>query len=459
MLRIIRLPALLCLVGLAPSIWAQSPSSLAVPEDYFPGLKSLLETALQQSPRMIARNADEVIAQTYRNEVRAGQLPNIGGYASYYPYARERRGEAPDPILVGNNEKVSYNFSLNQPVFHWGALRNNTRIAELRQKMAEEGTADAYRLLVEQIRAQYLTLVVTKTALERARFSQRVADEALALARSRRERGVIAEADLFTPTITAEQARLWTDRVEFDYENNRVLLGKLCGLPAVPDDQIPAEIPNVTPNSAEIDRMVSTFTGQGDPDTYYMRNLRTGIEIEELNYKIATTRLKPKINAQAGVSQDEQTFAFANAQTSKYKIQTTYAGVSINWNIFDSFATRNAKIASLTRRRELERAYKEQVGDLLLAVQNQKRQLEFSARALAIAEKLLTSSEGGVRVAEEDLSRGVGSQTSVDSARLHLYTRQIEAFQARNDYLLKLSGLLSTTLNDPALNLLPAKYR
>ena len=53
----------------------------------------------------------------------------------------------------------------------------------------------------------------------------------------------------------------------------------------------------------------------------------------------------------------------------------------------------------------------------------------------------------------------MGSQTSVDSARLHLYTRQIEAFQARNDYLLKLSGLLSTTLNDPALNLLPAKYR
>jgi len=458
MLRIIRFPALVCLLGFAPLMWAQSPSSLAVPEDYFPGLKSLLETALQQSPRMIARNAEEVIAEAWRAEVRAGQLPSIGGYASYYPYTRERRGEAPD-VTVGNNEKIAYNFSVNQAVFHWGALRNNTKIAELRQKMAEEGTADAYRLLVEQIRAQYLTLVVNKTTLARARFNQHVADEALALARSRRERGVIAEADLFTPTITAEQARLWTDRVEFDYENSRILLGKLCGLPAVPDDQIPAEIPNITPNSSEVERVVNAFTGQGEPDTYFMRNLRTGIEIEELNYKIANTRLKPKLNVQVGVSQDEQTFSFATALTSKYKIQSTYAGVSLSWNIFDSFATRNAKKASLTRRRELERAYKEQVGDLLLSVQNQKRQLEFSARALAIAEKLLSSSETGVRVAEEDLSRGVGSQASVDAARLHLYTRQIEAYQARNDYLLKLSGLLSTTLNDPALNLLPAKYR
>src|SRR5690606_34671571 len=71
MLRIIRFPALVCLLGFAPLMWAQSPSSLAVPEDYFPGLKSLLETALQQSPRMIARNAEEVIAEAWRAEVRA----------------------------------------------------------------------------------------------------------------------------------------------------------------------------------------------------------------------------------------------------------------------------------------------------------------------------------------------------------------------------------------------------
>jgi Outer membrane protein len=446
------------LAGFAPFVSAQAPSSLPVPEDYFPGLKSLLETALQQSPRMVARNAEEAISEAARREIRAGQLPTIGGYASYYPYARERRGEAPDPVTVGNNEKVAYNFSLNQAVFHWGALRNNTKIAELRQKMAEGSTAEAYRMLVEQIRAQYLALVVSKMSLTRARFNQQVAEDALALARSRRERNVISEADLFTPTIAAEQARLTTDRVEFEYENGRVYLGKLCGLEAIPDEQIPAEIPAVSPDSAEVERVISSFTGQGEPDTFYMRNLRRGIEVEKLSYKIADTRLKPKVNAQVGVSQDEQTFAFGT-NTSRYKIQSTYAGVSINWTIFDSFATRQSKIASLTRRRELERAYKEQAGDLLRTVQNQKRLLEFSARALAIAEKLLGSSENGVRVAEEDLSRGVGSQASVDAARLHLYTRRLEAYAARNDYLLKVSNLLSTTLNDPALNLLPAKYR
>ena len=460
MFRSIRLHATACLIaGFAPLVCAQSPSSLAVPEDYFPGLKTLLETALQQSPRMIARNAEEVIAEAYKAEVRAAQLPSIGGYASYSPYTRERRGEAPDPVVIGNNERVAYNFSLNQPVFHWGALRSGTKIAELRQKMTEGGTADAYRLLVEQIRAQYLSLVSGKIMLARARFSQQVADDALALARSRRERNVISDADLFTPTITAEQSRLVTDRSEFDYENGRILLGKLCGVAAIPDEQIPGEIPAVTPNSAAVDRVVSEFVSQGEPDTYYTKNLRRGIEIEKLAYKIADSRLKPKLSVSVGASQDEQTFAFATAQTSKYKIQSVYFGINVNWTIFDSFATRNAKLASLTRRRELERTYKEQSGDLLMAVQNQKRLLEFSARALAIAEKLLGSSENGVRVAEEDLRRGVGSQASVDSARLHLYSRRIEAFSARNDYLLKVSGLLSTTLNDPALNLLPAKYR
>ena len=408
---------------------------------------------------MIARNAEEVIAEADRIAARAGQLPTVGGYFSYHPYARERRGEAPDPILVGNNEKIAYNLSINQPVFHWGALRNSTKMAELRSKVAEGSTAEAYRILVDQVRNHYLQLVVLKASLHRARFNQQVADEALVIARSKRQQNVLSEADLFTPTVTAEQARLRTDQAEFNYEASKKSLAKLCGVDALAEGDVAEGIPAISPNSAAVEQVVNEFLGQGEPDTYYLQNLRRGIEIEKLSYDIHNTRLKPKINATAGVSQDEQTFSFANALTSKYKIQTTYAGVSVNWTIFDSFSTRSAKIASMARRRELERAYKMEAADLLMNVQNLKRQLEFSARGLAISEKFLASAEDGVRVVEDNLRRGLASETAVSDARLLLQTRQLETYAARNDYLLKLSGLLSTTLNDPALNLLPAKYR
>jgi len=435
-----------------------SDDSLRIPEDYFPGLKTLLETALKQSSRMIANNANEVIAETDRVSMRAGQLPTVGGYGSYYPWDRERRGSAPDPVTVGNNKKVGYNFSLNQPVYAWGALHNNTKIGELRLKMAQGQTADAYRLLVGEIRTQYLQLIVKKAGLARVRLNQRIADDALALARSKQEKNVISEADLFGPTIAAEQARLWTDRTEFEYESSKVLFGKLCGVPPLTDEEIPEAIPAVSPASASIDRVVAEFTGHGEPDTYYLRNLRRGIEVERLNYKIVSTRLKPKVNAVAGVSQDDQVFGFAD-QTARYKIQSAYAGVSVSWNVFDGFATRSAKIASLTRRRELERSYKEQSADLLVALQNQKRQLEFSTRSLAITEKLLGSAANGVKVAEDDLKRGLTSDAAVDAARLNFYGAQLETYAARNDYLMRVAELLSTTLRDPALANLPSRLR
>ena len=449
-----------CLIGLSTLASAQPISSFAVPEDYLPGLKPLLESALRQSPRMIARNAEEVIAEADRIAARAGQLPTIGGYASYHPYARERRWD-PNGLTsnVGNNEKIAYNFSLSQPVFHWGALRDTTRMAELRLKIAEGNTAEAYRILLDHVRNHYLQLVVLKASVARARFNQQIADDALAIARSKRQQNVISEADLFTPTVTAEQARLRVDQTEFNYEISKTSLAKLCGVEVVSDAAVADAIPAVTPDSASVERLVDEFLGRGEPDTFYLQNLRRGIEIEKLTHDIHNTRLKPKISASVGVSQDEQTFSYASASTNKYKIQTTYAGVMVNWTIFDSFSTRSAKIASLARRRELERIYKAEAGDLLMSVQTQKRQLEFAARGLAISEKFLASAEDGVRVAEDNLRRGLSSEAAVSDARLLLQTRQLETFAARNDYLMKLSQLLSTTLNDPALNLLPAKYR
>jgi len=91
--------------------------------------------------------------------MRAGQLPSLGGYANYLPWDRQVRSDLPEATNVN---RLNYNFSVTQPLYHWGALQNNTRVGELQLRMTQGQTAEGYRMLVQEIRAQYLGLVIKK---------------------------------------------------------------------------------------------------------------------------------------------------------------------------------------------------------------------------------------------------------------------------------------------------------
>lgn len=457
--RLIRLPlAAGLLFSLSSVIRAQAPAdeSLPLPESYFPGLAKLLDAALTQSPRMVARNSDIVIAEADRIAARAGQLPTMSTWLNSYPWTRDTQTDFAGNQRISSGHKLGYNISVNQPVFHWGALRNNTRIGELRKKMAEGQYAEGYRVLVQEIRGQYLLLIIKKAGLTRAKFNQKIADDALNLARSKLEKHVISEADLFGPTIAAEQARLWADRVQDDFEGSRIALGRLTGQPLLTLDEIPDAVPPVRPATTNIEHIATKLKSEGGLDTFGLRNTEQQIEIEKLNYQIQDKRVWPKFNASVGLSKDEQTYASIGF---RYDVKSYYTGVSASWTIFDGFSSRGAKAASLARRRQLERNLADQKADLVQAVQNQKRQIEFSARNLAIVEKLLESSTSGFQIAQEDLKRGLVSEASVDATHLSFYDSQINAYQARNDYLMKVADFLSTTQKDPALDRLPADLR
>ena len=456
-------PVFLSLVSISP---AQSSGGnvYPLPETYFPGLASLIETAAKQSPRMTARNTENAIAEADRITARSGQLPSAGGYFSYYPWVNETRAVAgqdsggnplPDQKLTPT--KIAYNFTITQPIFHWGALRNNTRIGELQQKITEGQTADAYRVLVDEIRAQYLQVIVNKVALARSRFNEKVSDDQLTLARSKREKNVISEADLFGPTIAAEQARLAADRAADDYESSRIYLGKLCGSAPLSDDQVPTEIPPITPASSGLQEVITEFTRHEELDTYALQALRDQIESERLNYKVASTRLLPKFNLAAGTSQDEQSYSVDI--TNKYKVQSYYAGATINWSIFDGFAARSAKVSSLARRRQLEANYRNQTADTIAAVKTQMRQLEFTSRNLSIVERMLGSAGNMLTARKEDIARGIASEADVNAAQSAFYDWQLAAFGARNEYMMRVAKLLSATQQDPALANSPVQLR
>jgi len=420
-------------------------NGLVLPEKLLPQLEVILAAAVQQSPRMLNRALDLEIAENNRIQARAGLLPSLGGYASYFE-SRDTRADLSGRLNV---TKVAYNFSASQPLYYWGERRNSAKMGEIQASIAKGQYLDGYRVLAQTLRSDYMHLIVQKQVVKRgaayAEFTRnQQAKEEIRLAQK-----VISEFQIFPVRLAAEQAQLIYERVQFDYEMAKLSFARLSGRPVLSDEAIPDAIPPATYPADTFDRMLATYLGQKELPSIEAVTMRKQLENQALNYANQKTRLSPKFNAVLGVSQDQQSFTINVAQ--KYRVNSIFAGVSANWTIFDSFASQAAMRTELARKRQMENDYKDLTERLAQQAQTQVKQVNFAARNMAITDRALVASEGNLKTKQEDFTRGVSTEDDVSLARITLIDAQVNAYNGRIDYLYKTGDFLGILAADPVV--------
>lgn len=439
---------------LLTSARAVSPAvdELALPEEVFPQLQFILGAAVQQSPRMINRALDLEMAENNRIIARAGLLPSISAGVSYLKsddrtsYVYPNQNSTADSYRV---TKTPYSATLTQPLFYWGERRNGARVGEIQKKIAEGQHREAYRLLAQELRGAYLRLIVQKLAVKRAKFYAQLADDQLKLQEERLLRKVISGAEIALARLTAEQAQLALERIEYDFQNAKASFARLSGQTPLADEAIPNSLPETSYAAGPYDRLLAGFLAQKDPPAVEASTLRHQIAVENLNYATARTRLRPKLYATAGLSQDQQNNLYGTIDS--YSLTSVYAGLSVSWTLFDGFAAGATQRNVLTRRRQMENDYRVLAERLAQDAQTQVKQINFSARNMSINDRFLVSARGAFDAAQQELTRGVKAEAEVSQARLSLYDAEINAYNARMDYLMKTCDFLGLLMEDPVL--------
>ena len=441
------LKILLALPLLSAGILAaeSTTNGLVLPEKIFPQLESVLQSAIKQSPRMLNRALDLEIAENNRIQARANLLPNLGGYANYFE-ARDTRADLSGRLSV---TKVYYNFSISQPLFHWGERRNNAQMGEIQASIAKGQYRDGYRALAQILRSDYMRLIVQKLAVKRAAFYAEYTKNQLAKEEIRLAQKVISEYQIFAVRLAAEQAQIASERARFDFEMAKASFARLSGQTVMADDVIPDAIHAVPYEAATYERLLAGFLSQKDPPSIEAVTLRKQLENEGLNYANLKTRLRPKFNAVLGVSQDEQSYTINTAQ--RFRYNSLFGGVSANWTIFDGFASQAAVRNGLARRRQMENDYKDLTERLVQLAQTHVKQIDFAARSMAILDRAVVSSEGNLKTKQDDFARGISSEDEINLARLALFDAQISAFNGRSDYLYRTGDFLGTIMEDPVV--------
>jgi outer membrane protein TolC len=409
-----------------------------MPEHYFPQLKEALQKLAEQSPRMISANMELALADGELTQARSGLYPSVGGLYQLTS-ARDRREDQPGVSL--STDKTYYNFTVTQPLFHWGEKRNSARIGEIRRQIAGRNYAEARRLLMQEVRTAYLTVVARKVQHDGAVFALKRAEDELALAEDRLAKRVVAEGEIFQIRIDAEQARLNLETATWEFASARQNFAVLTGSHEMSLADIPDVVPAVASTNGKIELLLARFLAQGEPQTDAILIQRQLIEIEELTYQNQKTRLRPKLNLVAGVSQDEQSYTIN--QGLKYGLQSRYVGVSVTWSIFDGFATKGAVASALARKRIAEHNYKRMTDTMLQDAKRAARLVGLAEKQLAISERLLASAAGFLEFSQGNFSRGQAAESDVAKAQAGYNVALAATNAARASYLLRISEFVS----------------
>ncbi len=429
---------------------APAMNDVPLPEKVYPQLDAILKRAVQQSPAMVNRALDLEIAENNRIAARANILPYAGANYRYTQSSDDRA----DLNGRTNVTKIYYDVSISQPVFHWGERRNNVRIGEIQQQIAQGNYRDGYRGLAQAIRQQYLQLIVYKILLQRSELARKYNQGVLKLSEERYAKGAMAEGDIFPVRLNAERSEIDVERARNDFETAKQSLARLTGLAQVEDQSIPDEIPGLSSDTRQFDQMLADFLARKDPPTNSAETLRRQLEIENLGYLNQKTRLRPKFNLIAGTSQDEQSYTVNVAQ--KYRVNSLYAGVSVNWTIFDGLASQAAVRNALAHRRQLENDYESLKARLGSEAQSQVKLLNFAARSMSILDRLLIAADNGLRTRQGEFARGVVSENDVTLTELARLNSFIDVQNARLDYFVKITDFLGTLALDPVVDNVPA---
>ena len=426
----------------------------ALPEDLVPELRRLLDSAVKQSPTTLARSLD--VAQREADYImdRSAMLPSLSGYGSYS--FRETAISANEDSK-SSNDGFFYNASFNQPIFHWGALKNQTEISKLSIRVAEKQYAEAYRTLALSIRTGFLQLIIKKMQLRNQQFYLRASESFLALQEARLRDGRISAGEITAPRLAVDEARIFSDQAQVAYDSARRTLAALAGVSEVPDEAIPADLPRPAFAPETLGAYFESMKSFNPEETFVGYNYAMQIRQSDLRYKIARVRLLPKFSVNASYSQENLTTVAGNVP-----IQTAVTSTNISftgfWTIFDGLATRGAKLSALAAKRLAERNLQTFKDTTSEQVRLLERQVGFAGRLMDLTETRKQLALAAVKKIADDVKSGVSSQTGLDQFTITAQKAELDALNARAEFLAKWSEYVSLLGVDPILNNVPARY-
>jgi outer membrane protein TolC len=392
------------------------------PEDYLPELRPILATALHQSYQVIAKQIemDQSNARVYG--ANAARLPGVSGSLTY---AVNKSATSDNSSESSRSSGVFYGFGVSQALYHWGQLQNETDKARIGVLITQKNYTEAMRSLAVSLRRGYMDLIVRKLLLLQIRTGRELTEKDLAFARQKKAEGVMAEAEVTGRELNLKDVALRAQRAEMEFAGMRRSFARLAGIGDISEEAIPVVIPKPTYSPQLASALLAAVVRDSGHSTYQAVVAELRVKEADLNYRNAKVRQLPMFNAGASYSLENNTSVSTTAVNQVAVTRESVYAVA-QWNIFDGFATKGAKLESLAAKRGNELQLRSVSEAAVDSATSLSQQLSLDAQELEMAElrfglgKVATSAlDGGTAAVKQ-------SESTAASARANFLSHWIE---------------------------------
>ena len=321
---------------------------------------------------------------------------------------------------------------ISQLLYDGGATIANRRASRINEDAAYYTLRNTIDTLVETIRTQFYQIILDRALVQVQEESVNLLRSQLDDQQSRYEAGTVPQFNVLQAESQLQNQIPQLIAAQNNYRISQVTLAKTLGIPAdrqyVTDEPLPVTGSlDITPIKYDLSEALVTARANRPSLKSQRSNILAAVE----EVTVARAGYQPTITAQAGLEVEENPLSNNMRNT----VNGWFFGVNGSWNIFDGGATYGRVKSARATLEEQKVTYDDSVRQVELDVSTAVDNLRQAQETIVASKKAVDVSLESLRLANERLAAGTGTQLDVLNQQTQLTTARSNYFSAEFQYI------------------------
>jgi outer membrane protein TolC len=337
----------------------------------------------------------------------------------------------------------------SQLIYDGGATIAARRAARINEDQAYYTLRDTIDNVVETVRTQFYQILLDKALVQVQEESVNLLQSQLEDQKSRYEAGTVPQFNVLQAEGTLENQIPQLIAARNNYRISQLTLARTLGIPAdmqyTTDNPLPVE-GELSFNPIQYDLGSALIAARANRP--FLKAQRSTILASVENITVQAAGFKPTITADVGLEQEGNPTSNNLTRT----LQGWFLGLQGSWNVFDGFLTYGRVKQARAQLEQAKVTYDDSVRQVELEVATAVSNLRQGAQTVDSAQTGVNVNLEALRLADERLAAGTGTQLDVLNAQQQLTTARSNLVQAEFSYVSAVASFQQATATETKYN-------
>jgi outer membrane protein len=355
----------------------------------------------EQNPEIVIARKKVEAARGGLIAARSGYLPSVLSSG----FADKRQNQAQNRL---RDEDYSASVRAFENIYTGGAVSSQVAIAQLKIDKQNFELEETINRVAMDVRVAFYDLLLNREKVRVREDSVRAFDEDLKTQQQRLRAGMVGTLNVHRAEVALANERPELINAKTQLKNSYLRLGELLGMEARSETDKPFEVAGQL-QYEERHPDLNACLARADTDRPMIKSLQKDIEIEDRQYFVDRSELRPQVQIFSGYEvYSERDPAVGPEFNHGYIV-----GVTGTWHLFDGFATKGKMLATRARREAAVQALEAARRSVVSEVRAAFLDLDQADKVLESETKNVQTADASLEIAKSNLGAGLGTQLDV----------------------------------------------